>query len=316
MAHLPGPAPTASSPLLALLLVLALARLALTAGLAVACFVRAFGITFLALPRGDAAAGPTRRPSRCARPWCSSPSPVSALASGALPVLPRRRGGGRAGAGVAPEPPALRHWLTLQTPAGLARLSPRRDRGAACRARSRRAGAWSASWARAGPSPRRDVGLRPAAPDGAHGVQRDLLRRAATSASSSSSTARPRREVEHHPESRFFVRTIAGSRQHPARVRGLALPAGAGLRPAAPAARAHPVRLEPLPHLRAASPSAAARVLLATARRDRDWARSRSLLGQAAPACPGAGLIRLIRRSRPGCGRRGAPRVAALRSIW
>jgi len=43
-------------PALNLVFVLAIAALALTAGLAAACFVKAFGITFLALPRGDAAA--------------------------------------------------------------------------------------------------------------------------------------------------------------------------------------------------------------------------------------------------------------------
>lgn len=41
---------------LSLVFALAIAGLALTGGLAVACFVRAFGITFLALPRSDAAA--------------------------------------------------------------------------------------------------------------------------------------------------------------------------------------------------------------------------------------------------------------------
>jgi len=44
-------------PELNLVFVLALAGLALTGGLAVACFVRAFGIAFLALPRTEAAAG-------------------------------------------------------------------------------------------------------------------------------------------------------------------------------------------------------------------------------------------------------------------
>src|SRR2546430_9888119 len=37
-----------------LVFALCIASLALTAGLAAACFVRAFGITFLALPRGQA----------------------------------------------------------------------------------------------------------------------------------------------------------------------------------------------------------------------------------------------------------------------
>src|SRR5437867_3296750 len=40
-----------------LVFTLGIASLALTGGLAMACFVKAFGITFLALPRSDAAAG-------------------------------------------------------------------------------------------------------------------------------------------------------------------------------------------------------------------------------------------------------------------
>jgi hydrogenase-4 component B len=50
-----------ASPLLSVPLLFAGAMLALTGALAVACFVKAFGLTFLALPRGHrAAAGPVR----------------------------------------------------------------------------------------------------------------------------------------------------------------------------------------------------------------------------------------------------------------
>ena len=45
-----------AEPALNLVLILATAALALTAGLGAACFVKAFGITFLALPRSEAAA--------------------------------------------------------------------------------------------------------------------------------------------------------------------------------------------------------------------------------------------------------------------
>jgi hydrogenase-4 component B len=45
----------APSPLVAVLMVLALGMLALTAGLCAACFVKAFGITFLAIPRSPEA---------------------------------------------------------------------------------------------------------------------------------------------------------------------------------------------------------------------------------------------------------------------
>jgi hydrogenase-4 component B len=55
-----------AQPALNLVFAVAIAALALTAGLAAACFVKAFGITFLALPRSDAAAraheaGPSMR---------------------------------------------------------------------------------------------------------------------------------------------------------------------------------------------------------------------------------------------------------------
>ena len=46
----------APSPLVAVLMVLSLGMLALTAGLCAACFVKAFGITFLAIPRSPEAA--------------------------------------------------------------------------------------------------------------------------------------------------------------------------------------------------------------------------------------------------------------------
>ena len=59
------------------------ALLALTAALAAACFVKAFGITFLALPRSEAA--PTRRkpPLRCASAWRCWPRHAWRLGLGA-----------------------------------------------------------------------------------------------------------------------------------------------------------------------------------------------------------------------------------------
>src|SRR6185503_14387368 len=51
-----------AAPLIAVLMVLALAMLALTAGLAAAAFVKCFGITFLAIPRSDAAAAAHESP--------------------------------------------------------------------------------------------------------------------------------------------------------------------------------------------------------------------------------------------------------------
>ena len=45
-----------------LVFILGIASLALTGGLAMACFVKAFGITFLALPGATRPPAPTRRP--------------------------------------------------------------------------------------------------------------------------------------------------------------------------------------------------------------------------------------------------------------
>ena len=53
------------------------AALALTSGLAAACFVRAFGITFLALPRSARAGAHAKWHGRCARRWRCSRSSVS-----------------------------------------------------------------------------------------------------------------------------------------------------------------------------------------------------------------------------------------------
>ena len=61
-----------------LIFALGVAALALTSGLAVACFVRAFGITFLALPRSEPSRACARsRHGRCARRWHCSRSSVS-----------------------------------------------------------------------------------------------------------------------------------------------------------------------------------------------------------------------------------------------
>jgi hydrogenase-4 component B len=105
-----------------LVFALAIAGLALTTGLAVACFVRAFGITFLALPRSDAAAqaheagGATRAALALLVLACA------ALGLGPTIVLPVL---GRAAASLVGGPaPALVEWpLTLTVAGDFASLS-------------------------------------------------------------------------------------------------------------------------------------------------------------------------------------------------
>ena len=70
----------------------ALAGLALTAGLAVACFVRAFGIAFLALPRSEAAAGAHEVGGAMRAGMALLVAACAALALGPTVVLPRLGG--------------------------------------------------------------------------------------------------------------------------------------------------------------------------------------------------------------------------------
>src|SRR5205823_10742877 len=68
-----------------LVFALSIAALALTAGLAAACFVRAFGITFLALPRSEAVER-AHEPDRTMRAALALPA-VACLALGVAPTL-------------------------------------------------------------------------------------------------------------------------------------------------------------------------------------------------------------------------------------
>src|SRR5205807_1582743 len=64
------------------------AGLALAAGLAVAAFVKAFGITFLALPRSDAAAGAHEAPVAMRVAMVATAAACAALALGASAIVP------------------------------------------------------------------------------------------------------------------------------------------------------------------------------------------------------------------------------------
>jgi hydrogenase-4 component B len=112
------------SPGLALVLLLGLAALALTAGLAVAVFVRAFGIGFLARPRSPAAAAAREAPVSCLVAMGLLAGACLALGLGAPLVLPGiaavATGAGRLSAA----PPLVAGALTIEVEGGFGQVSP------------------------------------------------------------------------------------------------------------------------------------------------------------------------------------------------
>ena len=113
-----------ASPTVAVLMVLALGVLALTAGLAAVAFVKAFGITFLALPRSDAAAAAHEVPVTMRVGMVALAVACVALAAGALPALATAGAVAAGLVGLAPSPPPFALGLAVRTPAGVARMSP------------------------------------------------------------------------------------------------------------------------------------------------------------------------------------------------
>jgi hydrogenase-4 component B len=111
-------------PLVAVLAVLALGILALTAGLAATAFVKAFGIMFLALPRSPEAADAHEAPASMCIGMAALAAACGALALAALPVLAGTGTVAGGLVGLAVEPLTFRLWHSVQTPAGLARMSP------------------------------------------------------------------------------------------------------------------------------------------------------------------------------------------------
>jgi hydrogenase-4 component B len=105
-----------------LVFALGIAGLALAAGLAVACFVKAFGITFLALPRSEAAAAAHEAPVVMRVAMVATAVACAGLALGASWVVP-------ALTAVAttllpgPAPVTLGPWLTLEVSEDFATLS-------------------------------------------------------------------------------------------------------------------------------------------------------------------------------------------------
>jgi len=109
-------------PAMNLVFALAIAGLALAAGLAVACFVKAFGITFLALPRSDAAAGAHEPPATMRAGMMVAAAGCVALALGASWVVPALATVGTTLV-AAPPPVTLGEWLTLEVSGDFATLS-------------------------------------------------------------------------------------------------------------------------------------------------------------------------------------------------
>jgi hydrogenase-4 component B len=105
-----------------LLFTLGIAALALTGGLAMACFVKAFGITFLALPRSDAAAGAHEAGPPMRLAMLVLAAACAALGLGPTLVVPAF--GSVAAAVLRTAPPATwGDWLTLRVSGEFASLS-------------------------------------------------------------------------------------------------------------------------------------------------------------------------------------------------
>jgi len=105
-----------------LVFVLGIASLALTGGLAMACFVKAFGITFLALPRSDAAASAVEAPVATRLAMVMLAAACVGLGLGPTVIVPAL---GAVGASVLERaaPAMVGDWLTLEVAGGYASLS-------------------------------------------------------------------------------------------------------------------------------------------------------------------------------------------------
>ena len=105
-----------------LVFILGIASLALTGGLAMACFVKAFGITFLALPRSDAAARAHEAPVTMRLAMLMLAASCVALGLGPTLVIPVLGSVAASVLGEAP-PTTVGDWLTLRVSGGYASLS-------------------------------------------------------------------------------------------------------------------------------------------------------------------------------------------------
>jgi len=105
-----------------LVFILGIASLALTGGLAMACFVKAFGITFLALPRSEGAARAREVPVPMRLAMVALATACVALGLGPTLVIPALGAVAASVLGTAP-PATVGDWLTLRVSGGYASLS-------------------------------------------------------------------------------------------------------------------------------------------------------------------------------------------------
>jgi len=104
--------------------VLVLGMLALTAGLCAACFVKAFGISFLAIPRSPEAARAHEAAWSMRLPMVALAVACLALSVGAVAIAPRLSAVAGPLAGPTAAEPSLGAGLLLATPGNFARMSP------------------------------------------------------------------------------------------------------------------------------------------------------------------------------------------------
>ena len=114
----------APSPLVAVLMVLALGMLALTAGLCAACFVKAFGITFLAIPRSPEAEHAHEAAWSMRAGMVVLAGACVVLSVGAFKIVPRLTEVVAPLVGLPVPAPSFSVGWALQTPGGFARMSP------------------------------------------------------------------------------------------------------------------------------------------------------------------------------------------------
>ena len=112
-----------SAPFVAPLMTLAVGILALTGGLAAAGFVKAFGITFLAIPRSPAAAHAREAPFSMQAGMAILASACVAFGVAAVPIMSALSSVVAASVGPSAVLPTL-HGVTLDAPGGFGQMSP------------------------------------------------------------------------------------------------------------------------------------------------------------------------------------------------
>jgi hydrogenase-4 component B len=118
------PAIESAAPLLPPLMTLAVGALALTAGLAAASFVKAFGITFLAIPRSAEAGAAHEAPATMRVAMAMLAGACALLGVGSVVVLPGLAGVLGGYGALAGSAPPLAAGLSLTLPRGFGGMSP------------------------------------------------------------------------------------------------------------------------------------------------------------------------------------------------